>query len=75
MGSLSPLHWIVVLVIVVLVFGTKKLRNAGKDLGSAIHDFKEGLNQGGETPKEPDALTRQNPAAEETEKKREETSV
>ena len=37
-------HWIIVLIIVVLVFGTKKLRNVGKDLGGAVHDFKQGLN-------------------------------
>ena len=34
-------HWIIVLIIVVLVFGTKKLRNVGKDLGGAVHDFKQ----------------------------------
>lgn len=48
MGSFSIWHWIVVLVIVVLVFGTKKLRNVGKDLGGAVHDFKKGLNEGSE---------------------------
>ncbi|ASK27746.1 Sec-independent protein translocase subunit TatA [Neisseria chenwenguii] len=46
MGSFSIWHWLIVLVIVVLVFGTKKLRNVGKDLGGAVHDFKEGLNEG-----------------------------
>lgn len=46
MGSLSIWHWVVVLVIVVLIFGTKKLRNVGKDLGGAVHDFKQGLNEG-----------------------------
>ncbi|MGB4883205.1 MAG: Sec-independent protein translocase subunit TatA [Neisseria sp.] len=46
MGSFSIWHWLVVLVIVVLVFGTKKLRNVGKDLGGAVSDFKEGLNDG-----------------------------
>ncbi len=46
MGLTSIWHWIVVLVIVVLVFGTKKLRNVGKDLGGAVHDFKEGLEKG-----------------------------
>ncbi|MDO4433570.1 MAG: Sec-independent protein translocase subunit TatA [Alysiella sp.] len=50
MGLTSIWHWLVVLLIVVLVFGTKKLRNIGKDLGSAVHDFKEGLNNG--TPEE-----------------------
>ncbi|MRN37556.1 Sec-independent protein translocase subunit TatA [Neisseria sp. CCUG17229] len=48
MGSFSIWHWIIVLVIVVLVFGTKKLRNVGKDLGGAVHDFKKGLNEGDE---------------------------
>ena len=42
MGFSSIWHWLVVLVIVVLVFGTKKLRNVGKDLGGAVHDLKEG---------------------------------
>ena len=46
MGLSSIWHWLIVLVIVVLVFGTKKLKNVGKDLGSAVHDFKEGLEQG-----------------------------
>ena len=43
MGIGSIWHWLVVLIIVVLVFGTAKLKNAGKDLGSAVHEFKEGL--------------------------------
>ena len=43
MGSFSVTHWVIVLIIVVLVFGTKKLRNVGKDLGGAVHDFKKGL--------------------------------
>ncbi|MBP6563183.1 MAG: Sec-independent protein translocase subunit TatA [Neisseriaceae bacterium] len=46
MGTFSIWHWIIVLIVVVLVFGTKKLRNVGKDLGGAVSDFKEGLNQG-----------------------------
>lgn len=45
MGSFSLTHWIIVLIIVVLIFGTKKLRNVGKDLGGAVHDFKQGLNE------------------------------
>lgn len=43
MGSLSIWHWLIVLVVVVLVFGTKKLRGAGKDLGEGIQSFKDGL--------------------------------
>ncbi|MDO5357319.1 MAG: Sec-independent protein translocase subunit TatA [Conchiformibius sp.] len=46
MGFTSIWHWLVVLLIVVLVFGTKKLRNVGRDLGGAVHDFKEGLDKG-----------------------------
>lgn len=48
MGISSMSHWIIVLIIVVLIFGTKKLRNVGKDLGGAVHDFKQGLNEGTE---------------------------
>jgi sec-independent protein translocase protein TatA len=43
MGSFSIWHWLIVLVIVVLVFGTRKLKDAGKDLGSAVRSFKEGM--------------------------------
>lgn len=44
MGSFSIWHWLVVLVIVALVFGTKKLRNMGEDLGSAVKGFKKGIS-------------------------------
>jgi sec-independent protein translocase protein TatA len=43
MGSFSIWHWLIVLVVVVLIFGTKKLRNLGTDLGSAVKGFKEGM--------------------------------
>ena len=43
MGSLSIWHWLIVLLVVVLIFGTKKLRNIGSDLGGAVKDFKEGM--------------------------------
>ena len=43
MGSLSIWHWLIVLVVVVLIFGTKKLRNVGQDLGGAVKGFKEGM--------------------------------
>lgn len=56
MGSFSIWHWLVVLLIVVLVFGTKKLRNVGKDLGGAVHDFKQGLNEGTQDGKSRDAV-------------------
>ena len=43
MGSLSIWHWIIVLIVVLLVFGTKKLRHLGEDLGGAIKGFKDGM--------------------------------
>ena len=43
MGSFSIWHWLIVLVIVMLVFGTKKLRNIGQDLGGAVKGFKDGM--------------------------------
>jgi sec-independent protein translocase protein TatA len=46
MGTFSLWHWLVVLLIVVLVFGTKKLRNIGEDLGGAVRGFREGLRDG-----------------------------
>ena len=48
MGSFSIWHWMIVLVVVVLIFGTKKLRNLGADLGSAVKGFKEGMKGGEE---------------------------
>jgi len=46
MGSLSIWHWLIVLLVVVLIFGTKKLRNMGTDLGSAVKGFKDGMKSG-----------------------------
>ncbi|MGB8338414.1 MAG: Sec-independent protein translocase subunit TatA [Burkholderiales bacterium] len=46
MGSFSIWHWLIVLVIVMLIFGTKKLRNMGSDLGGAVKGFKEGMKDG-----------------------------
>jgi len=48
MGSFSIWHWLVVLVIVMLIFGTKKLRNLGADLGGAVRGFKDGVREGGD---------------------------
>ena len=48
MGSMSIWHWLIVLVIIMLVFGTKKLRNIGQDLGGAVKGFKEGVREGTE---------------------------
>ena len=47
MGSFSIWHWLIVLVIVMLIFGTKKLRNMGTDLGGAVRGFKDGMREGG----------------------------
>ncbi len=47
MGSFSIWHWLIVLLIVVLVFGTKKLKNIGADLGGAVKGFKDGMKDGG----------------------------
>jgi sec-independent protein translocase protein TatA len=46
MGSFSIWHWLIVLVVIILVFGTSKLKNMGKDLGGAIKGFKEGIKEG-----------------------------
>lgn len=43
MGAFSIWHWLIVLVVVLLIFGTKKLRNIGSDLGGAVKGFKEGV--------------------------------
>ena len=47
MGSFSIWHWLIVLLIVVMVFGTKKLKNIGGDLGGAVKGFKDGMKEGG----------------------------
>jgi sec-independent protein translocase protein TatA len=46
MGSFSIWHWLIVLLIVVLVFGTKKLRNIGSDVGGAVKNFKDAMSEG-----------------------------
>lgn len=43
MGTFSIWHWLIVLLVVLLIFGTKKLRNMGSDLGGAVKGFKEGM--------------------------------
>lgn len=49
MGTFSIWHWLIVLLIIVLVFGTKKLRNIGADLGGAVKGFKEGMKGAADT--------------------------
>lgn len=58
MGSFSIWHWLVVLVIVALIFGTKKLRNIGEDLGGAVKGFKKGVSDANEE-KKPEAVGQQ----------------
>ena len=50
MGSFSIWHWLIVLLVIILVFGTAKLKNIGKDLGGAIKGFKEGIAEGNADP-------------------------
>jgi sec-independent protein translocase protein TatA len=52
MGSFSIWHWLIVLLIVIMVFGTKKLKNLGGDLGGAVKGFKDGMKEGGTAPAE-----------------------
>jgi len=59
MGSFSIWHWLIVLVIVLLVFGTKKLKNIGGDLGGAVKNFKDAM---GEEKNKPTELPRQSDA-------------
>ena len=55
MGSFSIWHWLIVLLIVVLVFGTKKLKNIGADLGGAVKGFKDGMKDGAAPAEDPHA--------------------
>ena len=66
MGSFSIWHWLVVLLIVVLVFGTKKLKNIGADLGGAVKGFKDGVRDGSTTAAEPGAPAQQVTATQKT---------
>lgn len=70
MGSFSIWHWLIVLLIVVMVFGTKKLKNIGSDLGSAVKGFKDGMKDGAasmdEKPAAPPAQVANTVAAEKT---------
>lgn len=61
MGSFSIWHWLIVLVIILLIFGTKKLRNVGQDLGGAVKGFKEGIKEGEADVAKP-AVTSESPA-------------
>jgi len=62
MGSFSIWHWLIVLLVVVMIFGTKKLRNMGSDLGGAVKGFKDGMKDPGAS----DASATSAPAAQVT---------
>jgi len=59
MGSFSIWHWLIVLLIVVMVFGTKKLKNMGSDLGGAVKGFKDGMKDGTSSEDKPAAAPSQ----------------
>ena len=58
MGSFSIWHWLIVLLVVVLIFGTKKLKNIGSDLGGAVKGFKDGMQERRRAAAEADASPR-----------------
>ena len=69
MGSFSIWHWLIVLLIVIMVFGTKKLKNLGGDLGGAVKGFKDGMKEGGTAAADAPAtaqVAQDKPAAEKT---------
>lgn len=70
MGSFSIWHWLIVLLIVIMVFGTKKLKNIGSDLGGAVKGFKDGMKEGGaaaqDKPAEGAQVSHAAPAAKDT---------
>jgi sec-independent protein translocase protein TatA len=53
MGSMSWIHWVILLIIVLVIFGTKKLRNIGADLGGAVKGFKDGMRGDDDPEKKP----------------------
>jgi sec-independent protein translocase protein TatA len=57
MGTFSIWHWLIVLLIIVLIFGTKKLKNIGSDLGGAVKGFKDGVKDGTASPADPQSPT------------------
>ncbi|HEX7668308.1 MAG TPA: twin-arginine translocase TatA/TatE family subunit [Polyangiaceae bacterium] len=66
MGSMSAAHWLVVLVIVLLVFGPKRLASLGKGMGEGIRSFREGLAGDGDAPHDDKAIQKEKPPGEKT---------
>lgn len=76
MGTFSIWHWLIVLVIVLVIFGTKKLRNAGGDLGSAVKNFKDAMKDGeAEGPKTPAELSQSAKSDTPAEKSKQDSQV
>jgi sec-independent protein translocase protein TatA len=75
MGTWSIWHWLVVLVIVMLVFGTKKLRNVGQDLGGAVKGFKDGMKDGSQSAEAAKQVPEQTGATIEGEARKEQTKT
>jgi sec-independent protein translocase protein TatA len=76
MGTFSIWHWLIVLVIVLVIFGTKKLRNAGGDLGSAVKNFKDAMKDGeAEGPKTPAELNQTAHSDAEADKRKQDSKV
>jgi sec-independent protein translocase protein TatA len=61
MGSMSPLHWLIVLLVVMLVFGPKRLASLGKGLGEGIRSFREGISGEGERHDDTKAIEKDKP--------------
>lgn len=70
MGSFSIWHWLIVLLVVVLIFGTKKLRNIGSDVGGAVKNFKDAMKDEQDKPKLDDGAVSRTVEGEVTEKTR-----
>jgi sec-independent protein translocase protein TatA len=66
MGGMSPVHWLIVLAVVLLIFGTKKLRNIGSDMGAAVKGFKDGVKDGDAAKAEAQDVTQQVHVAQST---------
>ncbi len=66
MGTFSIWHWLIVLLVVALIFGTKKLRNMGSDLGGAVKGFKEGMKEANDKPEDAAAAQTQRVASSDT---------
>lgn len=72
MGSFSIWHWLIVLAVVLLIFGTKRLRGAGRDLGEAVRGFKKGMSDDDKPAGQLDDQSRRDEVSDAERKEREE---